>query len=461
MQGCGPSSSLLCNILFFPATFVVVVAVLLFLNPFHCTSTATGFNTRLSSAGLVYKHFGREVVTKLMAKFSAERAEREAGGGAASSGDASIAPPMPSDDDVETVFLAVYKNFMEAVDAIDNGVDQYENAGEPRYISQTNLSARVGGLNPYVSVFGFFFVFGSFRDAREEREGDGERARSPPFLSPPFLLSLFLASSLPLLLSFSLSVFPLFLSFSLSLFPLFPLFLSFSLSLFLSFLSFLFLSSKKEKKEIKLEERSGISESSPKSLLSPREKKTRMKLKKKKWNEDQSDEAVDAAFERAVELTALDFEDAVRYVVLAWLPARALVVAALDGASDVDGARGEIIELPTPCPWKEHLLQLEKERDIAGRIKFVVFEDARAQNWRVQAVPAAVGGFGNRVDLPCKGLRDTELDGAAALLDPPAPPGGVFVHVAGFIGGHATREGALCYARAALKAVEEGKAAAP
>ena len=251
MQGCGPSSSLLYDILFLPATFVVVVAVLLFLNPFHCTSTATGFNTRLSSAGLVYKHFGREVVTKLMAKFSAERAEREAGGGAASSGDASIAPPMPSDDDVETVFLAVYKNFMEAVDAIDNGVDQYENAGEPRYISQTNLSARVGGLNPYVSVFGFFFVFGSFRDAREEREGDGERARSPPFLSPPFLLSLFLSSSLALFLSFSLSVFPLFLSFSLSLFPLFPLFLSFSLSLFLSVLSFSLSSSFHQKKRKK------------------------------------------------------------------------------------------------------------------------------------------------------------------------------------------------------------------
>ena len=103
-------------------------------------------------------------------------------------------------------------------------------------------------------------------------------------------------------------------------------------------------------------------------------------------------------------------------------------------------------------------MQLEKERDIAGKIKLIIFEDTRAKNWRVQAVPAAIGGFGNRVDLPCKGLRDAELDGAAALLDPPAPAGGVFVHVAGFIGGHATREGALCYARAALKAKAEEEA---
>ena len=84
-----------------------------------------------------------------MAKFAAERAAREAGGSEAN-GESSNAPP-PADADVETVYLAVYKNFMEAVDAIDNGVDQYENAGEPRYISQTNLSARVGGLNPFVS----------------------------------------------------------------------------------------------------------------------------------------------------------------------------------------------------------------------------------------------------------------------------------------------------------------------
>lgn len=136
---------------------------------------------------------------------------------------------------------------------------------------------------------------------------------------------------------------------------------------------------------------------------------------------------------------------------LAWLPARELVVAALDGAAAVDES-GEVIELATPCPWKEHLLQLEKERDIAGKVKFVVFEDVRAKNWRVQAVPTAIGGFGNRVDLPCKGLRDAALDEASALLDPPAPPGGVFVHVSGFIGGHATREGALCLARAGLKA---------
>ena len=83
-----------------------------------------GFSTRLSSAGLVYKHHGREVVAARMG--------------------------LPADHpDVETVYLAVYKNFMEAVDAIDNGVNQWDTKGQTaRYTSRTDLSSRVGGLNP-------------------------------------------------------------------------------------------------------------------------------------------------------------------------------------------------------------------------------------------------------------------------------------------------------------------------
>ena len=56
-----------------------------------------GFATKLSSAGLVYKHFGRAIIAGLL--------EQPEG-----------AP------DTETVYVAVYKNFMEAIDGIDNGV---------------------------------------------------------------------------------------------------------------------------------------------------------------------------------------------------------------------------------------------------------------------------------------------------------------------------------------------------
>ena len=59
-------------------------------------SCCTGFVTKLSSAGLVYKHYGKEIVAAAMGQ------------------------PLDSPA-VETTWLAVYKYFMEAVDGIDNG----------------------------------------------------------------------------------------------------------------------------------------------------------------------------------------------------------------------------------------------------------------------------------------------------------------------------------------------------
>ena len=47
----------------------------------------------------MYKHFGQEIVAGLMGK------------------------PM-SDPAVRTVYLAVYRQFMEAIDAIDNGAPE-------------------------------------------------------------------------------------------------------------------------------------------------------------------------------------------------------------------------------------------------------------------------------------------------------------------------------------------------
>jgi hypothetical protein len=40
------------------------------------------------------------------------------------------------------------QTFIEAVDAVDNGVGQWDISGPPRYVNNTTLSARVGQLNP-------------------------------------------------------------------------------------------------------------------------------------------------------------------------------------------------------------------------------------------------------------------------------------------------------------------------
>lgn len=79
------------------------------------------WETKLSSAGLVYLHFGERVLKELMGK------------------------PVDKEK-LDAIYDKVYENFMEEIDAIDNGVDQYD--GEPRYIVSTNLSSRVKHLNP-------------------------------------------------------------------------------------------------------------------------------------------------------------------------------------------------------------------------------------------------------------------------------------------------------------------------
>lgn len=81
-----------------------------------------GFTTKLSSAGLVYKHFGKEIIAKELQVDEGHR-------------------------DVHRLFLAVYKSFMEAIDAIDNGINQYDTDQPPRYVNNTHLSSRVGRLN--------------------------------------------------------------------------------------------------------------------------------------------------------------------------------------------------------------------------------------------------------------------------------------------------------------------------
>jgi len=82
-----------------------------------------GFVTKLSSAGLVYKHFGKEII-------------------------ANNAQLSLDDERVTTLWLKIYKEFIEAIDAIDNGISQYPASIEPKYHSWTDLSSRVSRLNP-------------------------------------------------------------------------------------------------------------------------------------------------------------------------------------------------------------------------------------------------------------------------------------------------------------------------
>ena len=61
--------------------------------------------TKLSSAGLIYLYFGKDILSAIL--------------------------ELKKDDPVtEIIFDKVYENFVEEVDAIDNGINQYD--GTPR-----------------------------------------------------------------------------------------------------------------------------------------------------------------------------------------------------------------------------------------------------------------------------------------------------------------------------------------
>ncbi len=79
------------------------------------------WTTKLSSAGLVYVHFGKEIIAKLL---------------------------DDSKDEVfvDKIFDKVYAHFMEEVDAHDNGVSAYD--GDPRFIVSTDIGNRVAALRP-------------------------------------------------------------------------------------------------------------------------------------------------------------------------------------------------------------------------------------------------------------------------------------------------------------------------
>ncbi|KAF9581986.1 hypothetical protein BGW38_000809 [Lunasporangiospora selenospora] len=82
------------------------------------------FDTKLSSAGLVYKHFGKEII-------------------------ASILSLDETDAQVELLYNKVYENFVEALDGGDNGISQYPSDIKPKYRVGTALPQRVAGLNPW------------------------------------------------------------------------------------------------------------------------------------------------------------------------------------------------------------------------------------------------------------------------------------------------------------------------
>lgn len=82
------------------------------------------YQTKLSSAGLIYKHFGKEIIANHL--------------------DLKL-----EDDNVELLYLKIYKEFIEALDANDNGIDNYNKDVEKKFNDKNiTLPSIVSKLNP-------------------------------------------------------------------------------------------------------------------------------------------------------------------------------------------------------------------------------------------------------------------------------------------------------------------------
>lgn len=162
------------------------------------------------------------------------------------------------------------------------------------------------------------------------------------------------------------------------------------------------------------------------------------------WTEDSSDEALDKRFLQASQLMGEAFVNVVLSYGKGWYPAKSFVETAFAKRTEYD-PEGRIVVFDDFVPWKEHLYTIETANDKQGQVLYVLYSDGKG--WRVQAVAKSSGSFESRKALPeaWRGKRDGDLDMVTGV------PGGVFVHAAGFIGGHTTREGALQLATKALE----------
>ncbi|KAK2769888.1 hypothetical protein FQN53_005821 [Emmonsiellopsis sp. PD_33] len=177
----------------------------------------------------------------------------------------------------------------------------------------------------------------------------------------------------------------------------------------------------------------------------------------------------DSLFNRASTFIGDAFVRKLRIASSSWLPARAIVRDAYNSRFTASHPSGRIIVMPKAgIPWKEHLFTLEQEQAATGSAEDVVSKgvyyvlypesaDSGAK-WRVQCVPTEESSFESRKPLPesWRGVRDADLDGVLAAEAEKTgtekiPEGAVFVHASGFIGGHATRAGALAMAVKSLE----------
>ena len=142
-------------------------------------------------------------------------------------------------------------------------------------------------------------------------------------------------------------------------------------------------------------------------------------------------------------LEAVSFAQGVLARAIASAESKARAKALVDTA--IGASEERIIILPQFAPWQEYVLTSTDAK--AANALYVVFPSNRG-GYNVQAIPDAIGSFGNRKPLPesWRGVPTNDLQAVSGVAD------ANFCHKGGFIGGADSLEGAMAMARKAIEA---------
>ncbi|SCV73774.1 BQ2448_6204 [Microbotryum intermedium] len=190
-------------------------------------------------------------------------------------------------------------------------------------------------------------------------------------------------------------------------------------------------------------------QSGPSLYISRTDISSRIGYLNPRWNESCSDAILDERFLKASQLAGTELLQRVDYTAKAWLPARGIVLEALQSRKEIHDS-GRVLLFSSFAPWKEHLHLLEQElgipeSELPWYVLYPEGSDTSAK-WRVQAVPMTQESFESRHPLPevWRGVRDDALSKLTGI------DGCIFVHAAGFIGGNQSKQGAMRMAIDAL-----------
>jgi uncharacterized UPF0160 family protein len=160
------------------------------------------------------------------------------------------------------------------------------------------------------------------------------------------------------------------------------------------------------------------------------------------WDEDLTAREEDGRFAEAVAVAVRILEREIAGAA-AFRRAHQLVQEAIGRADDP-----RIIELDRNMPWREVVVTTAPEA------LFVIYP--KSDGWGLQAVPKALGGFENRMDLPAAWAGHTG-DELAAIT---GVEGALFCHTSRFYASARTREGITALAARAIAAGDQHPAAA-